>query len=152
MTSCNFYFQLWQLETLLQGISGSEDSEKKAVKRAQTLAKTMIPKKYRNPISRFASKTSDFFVENWKRIWFISLWLALNIILFGWKFYQYKRRSAFEVMGYCVCVAKGAAETLKFNMALILLPVCRNTLTSLRSTVLSSVIPFDDNINFHKVR
>ncbi|RWV77901.1 hypothetical protein GW17_00061208, partial [Ensete ventricosum] len=55
------------------------------------------------------------------------------------------------VMGYCVCMAKAAAETLKLNMALILIPVCRNTLTGLRSTRLSSIIPFDDNINFHKV-
>ncbi|MCI09064.1 respiratory burst oxidase protein B-like, partial [Trifolium medium] len=48
--------------------------------------------------------------------------------------------------------AKGGAETLKFNMALILLPVCRNTITWLRSrTKLGMVVPFDDNINFHKV-
>lgn len=111
----------------------------------------MIPKRYRNPISRFATKTSDFILENWKRIWFLALWSVLNVSLFVWKFYQYRRRSAFEVMGYCVCVAKGAAETLKLNMALILLPVCRNTLTRLRSTALGTFIPFDDNINFHKV-
>jgi respiratory burst oxidase len=47
-------------------------------------------------------------------------------------------------------VAKGSAETLKLNMALILLPVCRNTITCLRSTILGSIVPFDDNINFHK--
>jgi hypothetical protein len=55
-------------------------------------------------------------------------------------------------MGYCLLTAKGAAETLKFNMALILLPVCRNTITWLRSTRLGPLVPFDDNINFHKVR
>ncbi|KAM1111130.1 hypothetical protein ACFX13_010505 [Malus domestica] len=55
-------------------------------------------------------------------------------------------------MGYCVSIAKGGAETLKFNMALILLPVCRNSITWLRSkTKLGVVVPFDDNINFHKV-
>ncbi|MCO5561779.1 hypothetical protein L7F22_015403 [Adiantum nelumboides] len=44
------------------------------------------------------------------------------------------------------------SETLKLNMALILLPVCRNTLTWLRSsTKLGSIIPFDDNLNFHKI-
>uniref|UniRef100_A0A0E0ESK7 FAD-binding FR-type domain-containing protein n=1 Tax=Oryza meridionalis TaxID=40149 RepID=A0A0E0ESK7_9ORYZ len=37
-------------------------------------------------------------------------------------------------MGYCLPTAKGAAETLKLNMALVLLPVCRNTLTWLRSS------------------
>ena len=54
-------------------------------------------------------------------------------------------------MHYCLPTAKGAAETLKFNMALILFPVCRNTITWLRSTKLAYFIPFDDNINFHKV-
>ena len=113
--------------------------------------KLWYQKKYRSPVSRFGSKTSDFVLDNWRRIWFLFLWLVLNISLFAWKFYQYERRSAFEMMGYCVCVAKGAAETLKLNMAFILLPVCWNTLTRLRSTALSSIIPFDDSINFHKV-
>ncbi|PHU14332.1 Respiratory burst oxidase -like protein A [Capsicum chinense] len=67
-----------------------------------------------------------------------------------YKFYQYIQKSVFQVMGYCRLMAEGAAETLKFNMALILLPVCRNTITCLRSAKLSSFIPFDDNINFHK--
>ncbi|KAE8707445.1 Respiratory burst oxidase-like protein B [Hibiscus syriacus] len=72
--------------------------------------------------------------------------------LFTWKFVQYSHRSAFQVMGYCLSTAKGAAETLKFNMALILLPVCRNTITWLRKNPgFNSVIPFNDNINFHKL-
>ncbi|GAB2212338.1 hypothetical protein Droror1_Dr00020298, partial [Drosera rotundifolia] len=60
------------------------------------------------------------------------------------------RWNAFQVMGYCVCVAKGVVETLKFNMALIRLPVCRTTLTKLKSTWLGKLVTFDDNINFHK--
>ena len=47
--------------------------------------------------------------------------------------------------------AKGAPETLKLNMALVLLPVCRNTLTWLRSSWARFFVPFDDNITFHKV-
>lgn len=92
-----------------------------------------------------------FMQENWKRIWVLSLWIMIMIGLFLWKFFQYKQKDAFHVMGYCLLTAKGAAETLKFNMALILFPVCRNTITWLRSTRLSYFIPFDDNINFHKV-
>ncbi|XP_052490334.1 respiratory burst oxidase homolog protein A isoform X3 [Gossypium raimondii] len=63
---------------------------------------------------------------------------------------DHERFGYIEVMGYCLLTAKGAAETLKFNMALILLPVCRNTITWLRSTKLGLFLPFDDNINFHK--
>jgi respiratory burst oxidase len=71
--------------------------------------------------------------------------------LFAWKFVQYRRSVAFEVMGYCLPTAKGAAETLKLNMALVLLPVCRITLTWLRSSWARFFVPFDDSIAFHKV-
>ncbi|XP_021761499.1 respiratory burst oxidase homolog protein A-like isoform X1 [Chenopodium quinoa] len=88
----------------------------------------------------------------WRRAWIVTLWLIVCITLFTWKFIQYKHRAAFQVMGYCLSTAKGAAETLKFNMALILLPVCRILVTWLRrSPRISSVIPFNDTINVHKL-
>lgn len=90
--------------------------------------------------------------SRWRRAWMMALWLIICLALFTWKFIQYRQRKAFEVLGYCLSIAKGAAETLKFNMALVLLPVCRNTITWLRrNSSLNSVIPFNDNVNFHKV-
>ncbi|XP_062184559.1 putative respiratory burst oxidase homolog protein H [Phragmites australis] len=145
------YIEIWQLETLLRGMVSASAPPEKLNLASATLARTMVPSSYRSPMQRRFNKTVDFVHENWKRIWVLSLWGILNIALFIFKFVQYRRRAVFEVMGYCVCIAKGAAETLKLNMALILLPVCRNTLTWLRSTGLSKVVPFDDNINFHKV-
>ncbi|XP_062194768.1 respiratory burst oxidase homolog protein E-like isoform X2 [Phragmites australis] len=88
--------------------------------------------------------------ENWRRAWVLALWFAAMAALFVWKFVQYRRMAAFQVMGYCLPTAKGAAETLKLNMALVLLPVCRNTLTWLRSSWARFFVPFDDNITFHK--
>ncbi|XP_021856356.2 respiratory burst oxidase homolog protein A isoform X2 [Spinacia oleracea] len=88
----------------------------------------------------------------WRRAWVVTLWLVICISLFTWKFIQYKHRAAFQVMGYCLSTAKGAAETLKLNMALILLPVCRNLVTWLRRTPrVSNIVPFNDTINFHKL-
>uniref|UniRef100_M8CAL5 Putative respiratory burst oxidase-H-like protein n=1 Tax=Aegilops tauschii TaxID=37682 RepID=M8CAL5_AEGTA len=145
------YIEIWQLETLLRGMVSAQAPEVKLKRTTSSLARTMMPMRYRSPLKRHVTRAMDFAHENWKRIWLVTLWLAANLALFVYKFEQYKRRSSFQVMGNCVCVAKGAAETLKLNMALILLPVCRNTLTTLRSTALSHVIPFDDNINFHKV-
>ncbi|KAG5578600.1 hypothetical protein H5410_058734 [Solanum commersonii] len=144
------YIEIWQLESLLRGMVGSEDGQKN-MKRSQTLAKTMIPRQYRTPVSKFFSKTSEKIYDNWKRIWVVTLWLSINIILFVWKIEQFKRREAFKIMGFCVCLAKAAGETLKFNMALILVPVCRRTLTQIRESFLGYIIPFDDNINFHKM-
>jgi respiratory burst oxidase len=93
-----------------------------------------------------------YFQTYWRRMWLVLLWLAACAALFTWKFMQYRQRLAFEVMGDCLSTAKGAAETLKLNMAIVLLPVCRNTITWLRrNRVMNSAIPFNDTINFHKV-
>jgi len=115
---------------------------------SQNMTETMP----RNDIHRLRRTLQCLALEYWRRGWILFLWLVITASLFGWKFYQYRNRSTFQVMSYCIPVAKGAAETLKFNMALILLPVCRNTLTWLRSTGARKFVPFDDNINFHKVR
>ncbi|KAF3339345.1 Respiratory burst oxidase [Carex littledalei] len=103
------------------------------------------------PIRRAFSKVRYATQENWRRTWVIFLWVAMMAALFVWKFMQYRRMVAFRVMGYCLPTAKGAAETLKLNMALVLLPVCRNTLTWLRSTWARYFVPFDDSITFHKM-
>lgn len=128
-----------------------QDNNKIMTKKTCTLTRAMIPQRYRTPVSRVVSRTVELVHDNWKRIWVIVAWLAINVSLFVWKYNEYKKSKAFKIMGYCVCVAKGGAEITKFNMALILLPVCRSTLTRLRSTFLSKIIAFDDNINFHKI-
>ncbi|CAH1415478.1 unnamed protein product [Lactuca virosa] len=144
------YIELWQLETLLLQKDTYLNYSQALSYTSQALSQNLHGLRNRSPIKRMSSKFMYYLQENWKRLWIITLWILIMIGLFLWKYYQYKQRAAFEVMGYCVLTAKGAAETLKFNMAIILLPVCRNTITWLRSTKLSNFVPFDDNINFHK--
>ncbi|XP_066350907.1 respiratory burst oxidase homolog protein E-like [Miscanthus floridulus] len=100
---------------------------------------------------RAAARARVAAAESWRRAWVVALWLVAMASLFAWRFVQYRRLAAFRVMGYCLPTAKGAAETLKLNMALVLLPVCRNTLTWLRSTWARFFVPFDDSIAFHKI-
>ncbi|KAL0658321.1 hypothetical protein Bca4012_078906 [Brassica carinata] len=119
---------------------------------SQMISQKLKPAKETNPLVRWSEKIKYFVLDNWQRLWIMMLWLGICCGLFAYKFIQYRNKAAYDVMGYCVCVAKGGAETLKFNMALILLPVCRNTITWLRNkTKLGVVVPFDDNLNFHKV-
>ncbi|KQJ86446.2 respiratory burst oxidase homolog protein B-like [Brachypodium distachyon] len=119
---------------------------------SQLISQRLEPSRDQNPLRRGLTAARYFLEDNWKRVWVMALWLAINAVLFTWKFIAYRRHPTFNVMGYCVCVAKGGAETTKFNMAVILLPVCRNTITWLRSrTRLGAAVPFNDNLNFHKV-
>ncbi|XP_021888807.1 respiratory burst oxidase homolog protein F-like [Carica papaya] len=134
------YIELWQLETLFL-------QKETYLDYSQELSQNLR----RSRIQRLSNKLMYYLQDNWRSIWMLSVWVMIMIGLFAWKFFQYKQKSAFKVMGYCLLIANGAAETLKFNMALILLPVCRNTITWLRSTNFSSFLPFDDNINFHEM-
>lgn len=144
--------QLWQLETLLLQKDTYLNYSQALSYTSQALSQNLQGLRKKSPITKLSTKLIYFFQENWRRIWVLTLWFLIMVGLFTWKFFQYKQKNAFKVMGYCLLTAKGAAETLKFNMALILLPVCRNTITWLRSTKLGYFVPFDDNINFHKVR
>ena len=124
--------QLYNLELLLLQAPGSNPSTNLTTNSrilSQLLSQKLVPTKEPNPIKRCFKGIEYFIEDNWKRIWVVLLWLAICAGLFTWKFIQYKDRAVFDVMGYCVTAAKGAAETLKFNMAIILLPVCRNTIT-----------------------
>lgn len=143
--------QLWQLETLLLQKDTYLNYSQALSYTSQALSQNLQGLRKRSPIRRASKKVLYYLEENWRRLWVISLWVLIMVGLFTWKFFQYKQKNAFKVMGYCILTAKGAAETLKFNMALILLPVCRNIITWLRSTKLGYFVPFDDNINFHKV-
>ncbi|VFQ92509.1 unnamed protein product [Cuscuta campestris] len=145
------YIELWQLETLLL----QRDRYMKYSRQLSTASVGKTPKigpqNSKNIIKRARCALKCLVLENWQRGWILLLWLIAMVGLFTWKFQQYRQKAAFQIMGYCLPTAKGAAETLKFNMALILLPVCRNILTWLRSTKARLFIPFDDNINFHKI-
>ncbi|XP_022760744.1 respiratory burst oxidase homolog protein A-like isoform X2 [Durio zibethinus] len=144
------YIELWQLETLLLQKDTYLSYSQALSYTSQALSQNLQGLRKKSRIRRMSAKLLYYLGENWKRLWVVSLWILIMIGLFTWKFFQYKQKNAFKVMRYCLLTAKGAAETLKFNMALILLPVCRNTITWLRSTKLNLFVPFDDNINFHK--
>lgn len=49
-----------------------------------------------------------------------------------------------------VWVARGFGQLLNFNCALVILPVCRSLLTTLRRLKFGFIIPFDKNIQFHR--
>uniref|UniRef100_A0ACD5T9I8 Uncharacterized protein n=1 Tax=Avena sativa TaxID=4498 RepID=A0ACD5T9I8_AVESA len=150
------YIELDNLERLLlQTPSESmriRTNKRRELSEAPLLCQLPRPTEEPNPFQRWHRRARYLVADNWRRCWVMLLWLGACAGLFGWKFAQYRRRAVFEVMGYCVCVAKGGAETLKFNMALVLLPVCRNTITLLRSrTAVGRLVPFDHSLGFHKV-
>ncbi|KAL2503340.1 Riboflavin synthase-like superfamily protein [Forsythia ovata] len=145
------YIELWQLETLLLQRDSYMNYSRPLSTASVGWSQNLSALKPRNIVNKIGSTLKYLLLDHWQRGWILLLWIIAMAGLFTWKFLQYKHKAAFQIMGYCLTTAKGAAETLKLNMALILLPVCRNILTWLRSTRARLFIPFDDNINFHKI-
>lgn len=54
-------------------------------------------------------------------------------------------------MGVGIAITRGAAAALSFDLALILLTVCRNVLTIVRESFLGEYLPLDSAITFHKI-
>ena len=119
-----------QAETLPE-ITNSEERRQPVEKITKKFNNTPYP----SPSRTMYRRLGFFVLDSWHRIWVIALWLTITAILFTYKYIQYKNRAVYEVLGHCVCFAKGSAETLKLNMVLVLLPVCRNTITWLRNKV-----------------
>lgn len=55
-----------------------------------------------------------------------------------------------RIAGYGVSITRGAASTMAFTYSVILLPMCRNTITYLRETPLNRFVPFDSLHGFHQ--
>lgn len=56
-----------------------------------------------------------------------------------------------SIIGWGLPTARGAANVINLNCAIILFTVCRNLISVCRTSFLSKFIPFDKNITFHIV-
>ncbi|XP_059012552.1 NADPH oxidase 1 [Mustela lutreola] len=80
----------------------------------------------------------NWVVNHWFSVLFLATWLGLNIFLFVHAFQSYEKADKYyytrEILGSALAWARASARCLNFNSMLILLPVCRNLLSFLRST------------------
>ncbi|KAL4146433.1 hypothetical protein PRNP1_012297 [Phytophthora ramorum] len=81
------------------------------------------------------------------------LWLTLYLVLMVGVFIAKASRFAVDpAVGSCPRIAKGFAEICLVNTMFVLLPMCRNFVTGLRSLpVVVTYLPIDNHIEFHKV-
>lgn len=135
---------------------------------ASPLTKSRIAtKKYKNylaangPVQALSpsagmGKVRKYIWKNKREFFFMSLWMLINFGLFlgNFLYYRFERTDAFDLLGYCVCVARGSALALQFNIAIVLLTMARSFLTAVRSIkggAILSYINIDSNVKAHKI-
>ncbi|XP_054706944.1 dual oxidase 2-like [Uloborus diversus] len=95
------------------------------------------------------------FIENYKpHIFWTVLYTLIMFGIFIQKAYYYsveaEHNGLRRIAGGGVTITRGAASSMMFAFATILLTMCRNTITFLRETFFHKYIPFDAAISFHK--
>lgn len=123
------------------------------------MQKTEVVKRAVVPINpkmlRVKERWDYWMVNDGARQLFMGVWVFLHMVVFafGWMNYYLKDNLtiARATFGLGYPVARTAALVLHVDVAFILLPVCRNFISLLRRTSLNNFIPFDKNIEFHKL-
>lgn len=82
-------------------------------------------------------------------------WILANVIYFTYIVVYYQNSSNFSIrrriLGTTLLVARASAGCINLNVIFLILTVCRNLISVLRTTRLNYFIPFDKNIAFHKL-
>ena len=113
----------------------------------------LIEGRRRSPL--FFTKYMSIRLHLDKFIWG-TLWIAANIGVFMWAFTDERDKPnnlhMKRMLGWSFLAARSGARTLNLNLAVILLPVCRNLITLVRRIPgIEKMIPFEKNIKFHRI-
>ncbi|KPI34746.1 Superoxide-generating NADPH oxidase heavy chain subunit A, partial [Cyphellophora attinorum] len=85
----------------------------------------------------------------------VGIFAVVHALLFSLAFLHYHKKDYYnnnrQLFGLTFQLARASAEVLSFDVALILLPMCRTILSYLRESPLNGIIPFDKNVTFHKL-
>ncbi|HBL10749.1 MAG TPA: ferric reductase [Cyanobacteria bacterium UBA11162] len=93
------------------------------------------------------SYIKHYIQNNWVKLAFLTLYIAVNLFLFFGAVERYANLGA----NVYVQIARGCGATLNFNGALILIPMMRHFMTWLRKSSLNNYLPIDESIEFHKL-
>jgi NADPH oxidase len=95
------------------------------------------------------SKSDEWWAYEGRRLKWVAIFLISNILMALYGFLKASYEKPLLPISYPFAKAGGAM--LNFNCATILIPVCRNMLSWLRTTPVNDILPLDDNIYFHKL-
>ncbi|XP_071549834.1 dual oxidase 2-like isoform X2 [Panulirus ornatus] len=110
------------------------------------------------PVDSLLHQYYNYYVNNirgdiqyvfWKILYTIVMFLIFAERAY---FYSVEREHAGlrRIAGYGVTVTRGAASAMMFTYSTLLITMCRNLFSVLRSTFLHRLVPFDSMVDFHR--
>lgn len=98
---------------------------------------------------------TTYLEENRQNIFYLFVFYVATVALFVERFVTYsflaEHTDLRHIMGVGIAITRGAAASLSFCYALLLLTMSRNLLTKLKEFSIQQYIPLDAHVQFHKV-
>ncbi|KAL9012526.1 MAG: hypothetical protein Q9173_002719 [Seirophora scorigena] len=108
------------------------------------------PRKLRlvEQVDRWAANEGSQFLS-------LAIFAVVHTMVFAFGFLNYHMKdnldTARATFGASYPIARAAALVLHFDIAILIIPICRNLISLLRQTPLNGIIQFDKSISFHKL-
>mmetsp|Transcript_2311 Transcript_2311/g.2639 ORF Transcript_2311/g.2639 Transcript_2311/m.2639 type:complete len:765 (+) Transcript_2311:103-2397(+) len=101
-------------------------------------------------------KIQKYIRKNRRELFFTSLWMFINLCLFlgNFLYYRFEKTDIFDLLGYCICFARGSALAIQFNVTIVLLTMARSFLTAVRNLNDGAILNYmnlDSNVKAHKI-
>lgn len=114
----------------------------------------LMDERFGTPPELIGSKTwTDLFVNHGSTLFILFVVVLVNVIVILERFLYYTIGDGGkykDAIGYGIPLARASAASIKVNAGFILLTVCRNILSWLRTTIVGTYVDFDQNIRLHK--
>ena len=92
---------------------------------------------------------------NFQKFAFPATFLLIQIAYFSYSFYVINTEPDLsqirKILGPTLAIARASANLINFNCAFILIPICRNLISYLRTTFINRLIQIDHHLSFHKL-
>lgn len=126
---------------------GQQQAIAKHLKREQTGFLQSISERWRAIITELEEHRQD--------IVYLLMFYVIVAVLFFERFIMYSFLSEHmdlrHVMGFGISITRGSAASLSFCYAMLLLSMCRNIMTWIRTMGVREYIPLDSHVKFHKI-
>ncbi|GAQ79930.1 putative respiratory burst oxidase [Klebsormidium nitens] len=105
------------------------------------------------PVRGWSGRWAVYLANRKAQATILLMWLAANAGLFAYMYVYSMEKPEYQIVGFWFCIARGAGEALKLNLALILLPVSRLTTTTLwnHARGRAAALPVQSASTFHEI-
>ncbi|XP_029667919.1 dual oxidase 2-like, partial [Formica exsecta] len=144
-----------ELQYRIEGKIKSEQNAKKEKNNSEIIDKNeKIVEELKKHSDNYWYPVMKYLANKRLQIFWACLYTLFLLGIFAERVYYYsiqrEHSGLRRILGYGLTITRGAASAMMFTYSTLLIMMCHNTITVLRTTILQFYIPFDSAIEMHK--